>query len=60
MPDFVDSPWEALASLRRGWGIAGGVEGGKSRRRRKTGNWDWHAKFKTIAFKLKNNQNITS
>lgn len=19
MPDFVDSPWEALASLRRGW-----------------------------------------
>lgn len=36
MPDFVDSPWEALASLRRGWEIAGGGgEGGKSRRRRK-------------------------
>lgn len=54
MPDFVDSPWKALTSLRRGWGIAGRGKVGRAGGGERQETGIWHAKFKTIAFKFKN------
>ena len=42
---FVDSPWEALPSWRRGWGVRGKESGG-DRKRGGSGNWDLVCKIK--------------
>ena len=39
VPDFVDSSWKALPSLRNGW-MSRGAGG------RESGNWDWYVKKK--------------
>lgn len=41
--DFVESPWEALLSLRSGWWVEWGEGGGKERRGG-NGNWDLYVK----------------
>ena len=46
--DFVDSPWEALPSLRSGWGLGLGVREGSWREQKEERKWEMHLLNKII------------